>query len=91
MLGASRDGLASHLRFKNRLGLPFELISDSNERLCRAFGVIKAKTLYGRTVRGIERSTFVIDGSGRLVGAWRAIKVPGHVDEVLSLVQSLPP
>ena len=91
VLGVSRDGLASHQRFKAKLDVPFELISDPDEQLCRAFGVIKPKTLYGRTVRGIERSTFVIDGSGRIAGAWRAVSVPGHVDEVLSLVQSLPP
>ena len=86
--GISRDSLKSHENFKAKLGLPFELISDPDEAVCQAFGVMKMKQMYGKTVRGVERSTFVIDGSGRLVKEWRGVKVPGHVDEVLEFVKS---
>lgn len=89
VLGVSRDALASHRRFKSNLGLPFDLVSDPDEHLCEAFDVIKTRTMYGRPVRGVERSTFVIGPSGRLLRAWRAVKVPGHVDEVLSFVGTL--
>jgi peroxiredoxin Q/BCP len=68
---------------------PFELISDPEEALCELFGVIKMKNMYGRQVRGIERSTFVIDPAGRLARQWRGVKVPNHVEDVLSFVQSL--
>ncbi|MES2258984.1 MAG: peroxiredoxin [Pseudomonadota bacterium] len=84
--GVSRDSLRSHESFKSKLGLPFELISDPDEALCQQFGVMKMKQMYGTTVRGIERSTFVIDADGRLVKEWRGVKVPGHVDEVLEFV-----
>ncbi|HEX4883666.1 MAG TPA: peroxiredoxin [Casimicrobiaceae bacterium] len=87
--GVSRDSLRSHAGFKAKMGFPFELLSDEDEALCRTFDVIKDKKMYGRTVRGIERSTFVIDGQGRLAREWRGVKVPGHVDEVLAFVQSL--
>lgn len=87
--GISRDSLKSHENFKAKLGLPFELISDPDEAVCQAFGVMKMKQMYGKTVRGVERSTFVIDGSGRLVKEWRGVKVPGHVDEVLEFVANL--
>jgi peroxiredoxin Q/BCP len=87
--GVSRDSLKSHAGFKAKMGFPFELLSDADEALCRQFDVIKDKKMYGRTVRGIERSTFVIDGRGRLVREWRGVKVPGHVDEVLAFVQTL--
>jgi peroxiredoxin Q/BCP len=87
--GVSRDSLKSHANFKARMGFPFELLSDEDEALCRTFDVIKDKKMYGRTVRGIDRSTFVIDGQGRLAREWRGVKVPGHVDEVLAFVQSL--
>ncbi len=90
VLGVSRDSLASHHRFKSKLEMPFELISDADETLCEAFGVMKLKTMYGKPVRGIERSTFVIDARGTLIQAWRGVKVPGHVDEVLTFVRSLP-
>jgi peroxiredoxin Q/BCP len=89
ILGASRDSLKSHGNFKAKMGFPFELISDPDEKLCEAFGVMKMKNMYGKQVRGIERSTFVIDGEGRLRREWRGVKVPGHVDEVLAFVQSL--
>jgi peroxiredoxin Q/BCP len=71
------------------MGFPFELIADPDEKLCEAFGVMKMKNMYGKQVRGIERSTFVIDGDGKLRREWRGVKVPGHVDEVLAFVQSL--
>jgi peroxiredoxin Q/BCP len=84
--GISRDSLRSHEGFKAKLGLPFELISDPEETLCQQFGVMKLKQMYGKTVRGIERSTFVIDAHGQLVKEWRGVKVAGHVDEVLEFV-----
>ncbi|WP_082491661.1 peroxiredoxin [Duganella sp. Leaf126] len=84
--GVSRDSLRSHESFKSKLGLPFELISDPEETLCEQFGVMKMKQMYGKTVRGIERSTFVIDAGGQLVKEWRGVKVAGHVDEVLEFV-----
>ena len=89
VLGASRDSLKSHENFKAKMGFPFELIADPDEKLCEAFGVMKLKNMYGKQVRGIERSTFVIDGEGKLRREWRGVKVPGHVDEVLAFVQSL--
>ncbi len=84
--GISRDSLRSHESFKTKLGLPFELISDPDEAVCLQFGVMKMKQMYGKTVRGIERSTFVIDATGQLVKEWRGVKVAGHVDEVLEFV-----
>ena len=87
--GVSRDSLKSHESFKAKLVLPFDLVADSDEKVCDLFGVIKMKNMYGRQVRGIERSTFVLDGAGKLVREWRGVKVPGHVDEVLAYVQSL--
>jgi peroxiredoxin Q/BCP len=84
--GISRDSLRSHESFKAKLGLPFELISDPDEAVCQQFGVMKMKQMYGKTVRGIERSTFVIDATGQLVKEWRGVKVAGHVDEVLEFV-----
>jgi peroxiredoxin Q/BCP len=84
--GISRDSLRSHEGFRAKLGLPFELISDPEEQVCEQFGVMKMKQMYGKTVRGIERSTFVIDATGQLVKEWRGVKVAGHVDEVLEFV-----
>jgi peroxiredoxin Q/BCP len=88
--GISRDSLRSHEGFKSKLGLPFELISDPEEALCLQFGVMKMKNMYGKQVRGIERSTFVIDAGGKLVKEWRGVKVPNHAEEVLAFVQGLP-
>jgi peroxiredoxin Q/BCP len=87
--GISRDSLKSHEGFKAKLKLPFELLSDSEETVCALFGVIKQKTLYGKPVRGIERSTFVIDADGVLRREWRGVKAPGHAAEVLAFVKSL--
>ena len=89
VFGVSRDSLKSHGNFKTKMSFPFELISDPDETLCRQFGVMKMKNMYGKQVRGIERSTFVIDESGRLAREWRGVKVPGHVAEVLEYVSEL--
>jgi peroxiredoxin Q/BCP len=88
--GISRDSLRSHEGFKSKLGLPFELISDPEETVCNLFGVMKMKNMYGKQVRGIERSTFVFDASGRLVKEWRGVKVNDHVSEVLEFLQGQP-
>jgi peroxiredoxin Q/BCP len=87
--GVSRDSLRSHQNFKAKMGFPFELVSDQDEKLCARFGVIKQKKMYGRDVRGIERSTFVFDAEGRLAKEWRGVKVPGHADDVLAFVKTL--
>ena len=89
VFGISRDSLRSHEGFKSKLELPFDLISDPEESLCNQFDVMKVKNMYGKKVRGIERSTFVIDATGKLVKEWRGVKVPGHADEVLEYVRSL--
>ena len=89
IIGISRDSIRSHDGFKSKLELPFELISDADEMVCTMFDVIVMKSMYGKKVRGIERSTFVIDAAGQIVKEWRGVKVPGHVDEVLEFVQSL--
>jgi peroxiredoxin Q/BCP len=89
IFGVSRDSLSSHEGFKSKLEMPFELISDPNETLCTMFDVMKVKNMYGKQVRGIERSTFVIDEAGILVKEWRGVKVPGHIDEVLEFVKAL--
>jgi peroxiredoxin Q/BCP len=89
VLGVSRDSLKSHGNFKTKLSFPFELIADPDETLCEYFGVMKMKNMYGKQVRGIERSTFVIDGAGRLAREWRGVKVAGHVAEVLDYVSKL--
>ncbi|WP_148715681.1 peroxiredoxin [Chitinolyticbacter meiyuanensis] len=89
VFGVSRDGVKSHENFKGKQCFPFELVSDPEEALCEAFGVMKLKNMYGKQVRGVERSTFVIDTDGRVIREWRGVKVPGHVEEVLEFVQSL--
>lgn len=87
--GVSRDSLASHQRFIEKQNLPFALISDPDETWCTQFGVMKLKNMYGKKVRGIERSTFLVDKQGILVREWRAVRVPGHVDAVLQAVREL--
>jgi peroxiredoxin Q/BCP len=89
IVGVSRDSLKSHDNFKAKLELPFILVSDVDEQVCQLFNVIKLKKMYGKQVRGIERTTFLIDAAGVLRREWRGIKVPGHVDEVLEAVQAL--
>lgn len=89
IVGVSRDSVRSHENFKTKLELPFTLVSDGDEALCSLFNVIKMKKMYGKEVRGIERSTFLIDADGVLRQEWRGLKVPGHVEEVLEAVQAL--
>ncbi|MGY1490803.1 peroxiredoxin [Methylobacillus pratensis] len=89
IVGISRDGLKSHENFKAKFNFPFELLSDTEEKACTLFDVIKMKKLYGKEVRGIERSTFVIDEQGILVHEWRKVKVDGHAQQVLEFIQSL--
>jgi peroxiredoxin Q/BCP len=86
VFGVSRDSLESHEGFKAKMSFPFELLSDPDEKACAIFGVMKMKNMYGRQVRGIERSTFVVDRDGRIVKEWRGVKVPGHAQEVLDFV-----
>jgi len=87
IFGISRDTLKSHENFKAKFTFPFELLSDEEEKACELFGVIKMKNMYGKQVRGIERSTFVIDPDGKLIQAWRGVKVEGHVQEVLQFIK----
>lgn len=89
--GVSRDSVRSHERFAAKHGFPFALIADENEELCRAFDVIRPKTMYGKPVRGIERSTFLYDAEGRLVQEWRKVKPEGHAAEVLEAVERARP
>jgi len=89
IFGLSRDSIRSHEGFKEKLGMPFQLISDPDEAICTLFNVIKMKNMYGKQVRGIERSTFVIDATGKVVKEWRGVKVSGHVDAVLEVVKDL--
>jgi peroxiredoxin Q/BCP len=89
IVGISRDSLASHEKFRAKFELPFTLLADPDEKICTLFGVMKQKNMYGKTVRGIERSTFLIDAQGVLRQEWRGVRIPGHVDAVLTAVQSL--
>ncbi len=89
IVGISRDSLSSHEKFKSKFQFPFELLSDSQELACQLFNVIKMKKMYGKEVRGIERSTFVINAEGILIREWRGVKVEGHVTEVLDFVNSI--
>ena len=87
--GISRDSLKSHEAFKTKMKFPFELLSDEDETVCKQFDVIQLKNMYGRKVRGIVRSTFLVDDQGVLAREWRGVKVPGHVQEVLNFVKAL--
>lgn len=89
VFGVSRDNMKSHDEFKSKLELPFELIADTEEKMCHMFGVVKNKIMYGKKVKGIERSTFLIDAEGVLREEWRGLKVVGHVDEVLKSVKAM--
>jgi peroxiredoxin Q/BCP len=89
ILGVSRDSIKSHENFKAKQKFPFDLLSDADEELCKIFDVIKMKNMYGKKVRGIERSTFLIDKAGKLRQEWRGVKVKGHVEEVLQTVKDL--
>jgi peroxiredoxin Q/BCP len=87
--GISRDSLKSHENFKAKFNFPFELLSDKEELACQLFGVMKMKKMYGKELRGIERSTFMLNGNGEIVKEWRGVKVDGHVIAVLEAIQSL--
>lgn len=89
VIGISRDTLKSHERFKEKFAFPFELIADPDETICNLFGVIKDKNMYGKKVRGIERSTFLVDEKGVLRREWRKVKVDGHAQEVLDSLKEL--
>jgi peroxiredoxin Q/BCP len=89
IVGVSRDPVASHDKFAAKESLPFPLLADTEEKACQLFDVIKQKSMYGRKYLGVERSTFLIDGAGRLVQEWRKVKVPGHAEEVLEAAQRL--
>jgi len=89
IVGVSRDSLASHEKFAAKYQFPFPLIADADETLCRQFDVIKEKSMYGKKVIGVERSTFLFDAKGQLAREWRKVKVPGHVEEVLEAVTKL--
>lgn len=89
IFGISRDSLKSHENFKAKFEFPFELLSDTEELACKLFDVIKMKKMYGKEVRGIERSTFVINSEGALIREWRGVKVDGHIPEVLAFIRSL--
>jgi thioredoxin-dependent peroxiredoxin len=86
--GISRDSIKSHEGFKSKMSFPFELLSDPDEKVCNLFGVMKMKNMYGKKVRGVERSTFVIDPEGVVRKEWRGLRVPGHAREVLEFVKS---
>lgn len=89
VFGVSRDSVKSHENFRCKQSFPFDLISDPDELLCEAFGVMKLKNMYGKQVRGVERSTFVFDAEGRLVREWRGVKVKDHAQEVLDFVKGI--
>ncbi len=89
VLGVSRDSIASHEKFREKQGFPFDLISDPDEKVCKAFDVIHEKSLYGRKFMGVVRSTFLIDADGKLRKEWRKVKVNGHAEEVLQAVKAL--
>ena len=89
IFGISRDSLKSHENFKAKFEFPFDLLADSEEIACKLFDVIKMKKMYGKEVRGIERSTFVINSKGVLIHEWRGVKVDGHIPEVLAFIRTL--
>lgn len=89
IVGISRDSLKSHEKFREKYNFPYNLLSDADEVVCELFGVIKIKNMYGKQVRGIERSTFILDREGKLYKAWRGVKVPGHAEEVLAFIKKI--
>lgn len=88
-MGVSRDSIKSHKSFIEKESLNFPLISDPDETMCNAYGVMKEKSMYGRKYMGIERSTFLIGPDGLLIKEWRGVKVPGHVEEVYNFLSGL--
>ena len=91
VVGISRDSMKSHENFKAKFSLPYALLSDSEEEVCELFGVMKLKNMYGKQVRGIERSTFVLDAAGNICKEWRGLKADGHAQQVLDFVRTLKP
>lgn len=89
LIGISRDSITSHCKFAEKFSLPFILLSDTDETVCNLFGVMKDKNMYGKKVRGIERSTFVIDKNKKIIKEWRKVKVDGHAQEVLDFIKSI--
>lgn len=89
VVGVSRDKLSLHEKFIEKYGFKFPLISDPEEKLCKSFDVIKEKSLYGRKYMGVDRSTFIIDESGKILHAWRNVKVKGHVEEVIDKLKEV--
>ncbi|CEN56604.1 peroxiredoxin [Candidatus Methylopumilus turicensis] len=89
IFGISRDSIKSHENFKAKFEFPFDLLADTEELACQLFGVIKMKKMYGKEVRGIQRSTFIINKDGVLIHEWRGVKVDGHIPEVLEFIRSL--
>ncbi|MGB0711019.1 MAG: peroxiredoxin [Gammaproteobacteria bacterium] len=89
IVGVSRDSIKSHENFKAKQSFPFELLSDPDEKVCKAFDVMKLKSMYGREYIGVDRSTFLIDKEGKILKEWRSVKVKGHVEEVLNTVKDL--
>ena len=89
VVGISRDSMKSHENFKAKFSLPYALLSDSDESVCEQFGVMKLKNMYGKQARGIERSTFVLDASGKICKEWRGLKADGHAQEVLDFIRTL--
>ena len=89
VLGVSRESIKSHENFKSKQSFPFELLSDPDEKVCKAFDVMKLKSMYGRQYIGIDRSTFLINIEGKIIKEWRSVKVTGHVEEVLQAVKDL--
>ncbi len=89
ILGVSRESIKSHENFKSKQNFPFELLSDPDEKVCKAFDVMKMKSMYGRQYMGVDRSTFIVNDQGKIIKEWRSVKVKGHVQEVLETVQKL--
>ena len=89
IMGVSRDSIKSHENFKEKQSFPFELLSDPDEKMCKAFDVIKMKSMYGKEYLGVDRSTFLISSNGKVVKEWRSVKVKGHVNDVLNEVKKL--
>ena len=89
ILGVSRESIKSHENFKSKQNFPFELLSDPDEKVCKAFDVMKMKSMYGRQYMGVDRSTFIVNDQGKIIKEWRSVKVKGHVQEVLETVEKL--
>ena len=89
ILGVSRESIKSHENFKQKQSFPFELLSDPDEKVCKAFDVMKLKSMYGREYIGVDRSTFIINKDSKLIKEWRGVKVKGHADEVLDFIKNL--